>query len=77
MWRKKNVSSKVRMWLPFHVRVGHQDDLVIAGVSRDRKSSLPMRATAVMDGANFLVAEHFVVARFFHVQDFSLSGKIA
>src|SRR5712691_9962435 len=57
------------------VRIGHENNLVIAqfsGVEIVLADAGPERGD---DGANFFVPQHFVVARLFDVEDFSLERQ--
>ena len=58
-----------------HVRVGHQNDFVIAQLGDVEIVLADARAERRDDGANFLVAQHLVVARFFDVENFSLERQ--
>ena len=54
------------------VRVGHQNDFVIAELAGVEIVLADAGAERGDDGANFLVAEHLVVASLFDVEDFAL-----
>jgi hypothetical protein len=58
-----------------HVRVGHQDNFVIAQLGDVEVVLADARAERRDDGTNFLVAQHLVVARFFDVEDFSFQRQ--
>ena len=58
-----------------HVGVGHQDHFVVAKLGGIEIVLADAGAERGDDGANFFVAEHFVVARFFHVENFALQRK--
>ena len=58
-----------------HVRVGHQNDFVVAQLGGIEIVLADAGAERGDDGANFLVAQHLVVARFFDVEDFSLERQ--
>ncbi len=53
-----------------HVRVGHQNYFVIAKFSGIKIVFADTGAERRDDAADFLVAQHLVVARLFDVQDF-------
>ncbi len=57
------------------VRIGHENNLVIAQFSRVEIVLADAGAKRGNDGANFLVPQHFVVARLFDVEDFSLERE--
>src|SRR6266699_3758736 len=57
------------------VRIGHENNLVIAQFSRVEIVLADAGAQRGDDGANFLVPQHFVVARLFDVEDFSLERQ--
>ncbi len=59
------------------VRVGHENDFVIAQLGGVEIVFADAGAERGDDGANFFVAEHFVVARFFDVEDLALEGRMA
>jgi hypothetical protein len=69
MWRKKKVSSSV------HVRVGHQNNFVVAKLAGVEIVFADAGAECGDDAANFLVAEHFVVAGFLDVEDLALERQ--
>ena len=58
-----------------HVRVGHQNDFVIAELGGVEIVFADAGAERGDDGANFLVAEHLVVTRFFDVEDFAFERQ--
>ena len=58
-----------------HVGVGHQDDLAVAQLRNIEIFFANARAQRGNHGANFFMAKHLVVARFFHVQDLTLQRK--
>ncbi len=57
------------------VGVGHQNNFVIAQLAGIEIVLTDARAECGDDGADFFVAEHFVVAGFFDVEDFALERK--
>ena len=58
-----------------HVRVGHQNNFVVAQLGDVEIVLADARAKRRDDGADFLVPQHLVVARFFDVEDFSLERQ--
>ncbi len=58
-----------------HVRVGHQDDFVIAQLASVEIVFANAGAERGDNGANFFMPQHLVVARFFNVEDFSLERQ--
>ena len=58
-----------------HVRVGHQNHFVVAQLAGVEIVLADAGAERRDDAANFLVAEHLVVARFFDVQNFALERQ--
>ena len=57
------------------VGVGHENDFVIAKLAGVEIVLADAGAEGGDDGANFFVAEHFVVAGFFDVENFALEGE--
>ena len=57
------------------VGVGHENHFVIAKFSRVEIVLADAGAERRDDGANFFVPQHFVVARFFDVEDFALERQ--
>src|SRR5260370_36475379 len=57
------------------VRVGHQNDLVVAQFPGIEIVLADASAQRRDDGANFLVAEHLVVTRLFDVKNFALERQ--
>src|SRR5271156_4161464 len=58
-----------------HVRVGHQNHFVVAQLAGVEIVFADACAERGDDAANFLVAEHFVVAGLFDVEDFALERQ--
>src|SRR5437879_2059276 len=58
-----------------HVRVGHQDHFVITQAAGVEIVLADSRSQGGDDGADFLVAQHLVVACLLHVQDLSFKGQ--
>src|SRR5213082_1389548 len=58
-----------------HVRVGHQNNLVIAQLAGVKIVLADAGTQRGDDGANFFVAQHLVVARFLNVEDFSFERQ--
>ncbi len=58
-----------------HVCVGHQNDFAVTHFRGIEIFLGDAGAERGDHGANFLVRQHLVVARFFYVQDFALQGK--
>ena len=58
-----------------HVRVGHQNHFVVAQLAGVEIVLADAGAKRRDDAANFFVAQHFVVTRFFDVQDFALERQ--
>ena len=64
------------MWLPSTSAVpGHEDDFVVAEFGGVEIVFADAGAESGDDAANFLVAEHLVVARFFDVENFALERQ--
>ena len=63
------------MWRTVHVGVGHENDFVVAELAGVEIVLADAGAERGDNGANFLVAQHFVVAGFFDVEDFALERK--
>jgi len=77
MWRKEKSEQQRADVAAVDVGVGHQNNLVIAELAGVEIVFADAGAERGDDGANFFVAEHLVVARFFDVENLPLSGKIA
>ena len=60
---------------PVDVRVGHQDDFVVAQLAGVKIVLADAGAERGDDGANFFVPQHLVVARFLDVEDFSFERQ--
>jgi hypothetical protein len=58
-----------------HVGVGHDDDLAVAELGGVEIVLADAGAERRDHGADFLVAQHLVVARFFDVEDFALQRQ--
>ncbi len=58
-----------------HVRVGHENDFVVAELGGVEIVLADAGAERRDDAANFLVAEHLVVARFFDVENLALERQ--
>src|SRR6202522_977106 len=58
-----------------HVRVGHENNFVIAQLAGVEIILADPGAERGDDAANFLVAEHLVVAGFFDVEDLAIEGQ--
>jgi hypothetical protein len=58
-----------------HVGIGHDDDLAVAQLGGVEIVFADARADGGDQAPNFLMAEHFVVARFFDVEDFTFEGQ--
>ena len=58
-----------------HVGVGHENDFAVADLGGVEVLFADAAAERGDHGADFLVAEHLVVAGFFDVEDFALEGK--
>ena len=58
-----------------HVGVGHEDDLAIAQLAGIEVVFANAGAHGRDHGADFFVTQHLVVARLFHVQNFSLERQ--
>jgi len=71
---KENVSNNVADVRAVHVGVGHQNDLAVTNFRRIEIFLRDAGAERGDQAANFFVRQHLVVARFFHVENFSLSA---
>ena len=60
---------------PVHIRVGHQNDFVIAQTAGIEIVLADSRSQGGNDGANFLVTQHLVVPRLLHIQDLALERQ--
>ena len=60
---------------PIHVRIGHDDDAVIAQFVRIELLLADATTESGDNRAHFRGAEHLVEARFFHVQDLAFQGQ--
>src|SRR5579862_4764947 len=58
-----------------YIRIGHQNDFVVAEFRSVKIVLADASAESGDNGANFFVAEHFVVAGLFDVEDFALQRK--
>ena len=58
-----------------HVGVGHEDDFAVADLGGVEVVLADAAAERGNHGADFLVAEHLVVARLFDVEDLALEGQ--
>src|SRR6185437_517784 len=58
-----------------HVGVGHEDDFAVAQLGGIEVVLANAAAERGDHGADFLVAQHFVVAGLFHVEDFALERQ--
>ncbi len=57
------------------VRIGHENHFVIAQLAGVEVILADARAKRRDDGANFFVSQHFVVTRFFHVEDLAFERQ--
>jgi len=58
-----------------HVRVGHEDNFMVAQLAGIEIVLADTGTERGDDGANFFVAQHLVVTRFFDVKDFALERQ--
>jgi len=70
MWAEEKREQQGADVRAVYVGVGHQNDFAVADFGRIEVFFRDASAEGGDQAANFLVGEHLVVARFFHVQNF-------
>ena len=75
MWRKKKVSKQRADVRAVHVGVGHDDDLAVAQLGGVEIVLADARADGRDQRADFLVAQHLVVARLLDVENLSFERQ--
>src|ERR1700682_45985 len=75
MWRKKKGKQQGSDVAAVDVRVGHQNNLMVAELAGVEIVFADASAARGDNGANFFVPEHLVVACLFDVKDFALERQ--